>query len=90
MYEWSPRNGDELMLEEGDDVEVMERCDDGWYVGLNRRSKRFGTFPGNYVEKLWSVYHTLTLCFALNLLIDVFIFSFSSFQLFFVLLSPVR
>jgi len=63
MYEWSPRNDDELRLDEGDDVEVMERCDDGWFVGLNRRTKQFGTFPGNYVEKLWSVYNTLSTVF---------------------------
>jgi len=37
-------------------IEVMEQCDDGWYVGLNQRSTEFGTFPGNYVEKVcWSV-----------------------------------
>lgn len=28
-----PRNEDELELKEGDVVDVMEKCDDGWFVG---------------------------------------------------------
>lgn len=32
---------------------VMEFCDDGWYVGTSDRTKEFGTFPGNYVQKIW-------------------------------------
>jgi len=57
MYDYSPRNDDEMCLHEGDDVRVMERCDDGWFVGVNQRTSQFGTFPGNYVDKLWSVHH---------------------------------
>lgn len=30
-----PRNEDELELKEGDIVDVMEKCDDGWFVGMN-------------------------------------------------------
>jgi len=30
-----PRNEDELELKEGDIVDVMEKCDDGWFVGKN-------------------------------------------------------
>ncbi|XP_072113862.1 sorbin and SH3 domain-containing protein 1-like isoform X2 [Mobula birostris] len=52
MYSYNPRNEDELELKEGDIVEVMEKCDDGWFVGTSRRSKFFGTFPGNYVKRL--------------------------------------
>jgi Variant SH3 domain len=55
VYDYKPRNEDELELTEGDVVEVMERCDDGWFVGLSRRTNEFGTFPGNYVQKVWSV-----------------------------------
>jgi len=55
MYDYRPCNDDEMSLREGDKVEVMERCDDGWFVGLNRRTREFGTFPGNYVDKVWSV-----------------------------------
>ncbi|XP_043561986.1 sorbin and SH3 domain-containing protein 2 isoform X5 [Chiloscyllium plagiosum] len=52
MYNYNPRNEDELELKEGDIVDVMEKCDDGWFVGTSRRSKFFGTFPGNYVKRL--------------------------------------
>lgn len=33
MYNYLPRNEDELELKEGDIVDVMEKCDDGWFVG---------------------------------------------------------
>uniref|UniRef100_A0A3B3QQY8 Sorbin and SH3 domain containing 2a n=1 Tax=Paramormyrops kingsleyae TaxID=1676925 RepID=A0A3B3QQY8_9TELE len=52
LYNYLPRNEDELELKEGDLVDVMERCDDGWFVGTSRRTKIFGTFPGNYVKRL--------------------------------------
>uniref|UniRef100_A0A3Q1IAJ3 Osteoclast-stimulating factor 1 n=1 Tax=Anabas testudineus TaxID=64144 RepID=A0A3Q1IAJ3_ANATE len=52
LYNYIPRNEDELELREGDIVDVMEKCDDGWFVGTSRRSKLFGTFPGNYVKGL--------------------------------------
>jgi hypothetical protein len=42
-------NADELDLQENDIVEVMEKCDDGWFVGTSLRTGKFGTFPGNYV-----------------------------------------
>uniref|UniRef100_A0A3B1JV85 Osteoclast-stimulating factor 1 n=1 Tax=Astyanax mexicanus TaxID=7994 RepID=A0A3B1JV85_ASTMX len=52
VYNYVPRNEDELELRVGDIIEVMEKCDDGWFVGTSRRSKMFGTFPGNYVKPL--------------------------------------
>ncbi|XP_077574787.1 sorbin and SH3 domain-containing protein 2 isoform X4 [Stigmatopora nigra] len=51
-YHYAPRNEDELELREGDVIDVMEKCDDGWFVGTSRRSKMFGTFPGNYVRPM--------------------------------------
>ncbi|MBN3301771.1 SRBS2 protein, partial [Amia calva] len=33
LYNYAPRNEDELELKEGDIVDVMEKCDDGWFVG---------------------------------------------------------
>lgn len=33
VYNYLPRNEDELELKEGDIVDVMEKCDDGWFVG---------------------------------------------------------
>ncbi|XP_052588795.1 vinexin isoform X4 [Peromyscus californicus insignis] len=49
MYQYRPQNEDELELREGDRVDVMQQCDDGWFVGVSRRTQKFGTFPGNYV-----------------------------------------
>ncbi|XP_064203572.1 vinexin isoform X3 [Anguilla rostrata] len=49
IYNYRPQNGDELELREGDVVQVMEKCDDGWFVGTSERTQAFGTFPGNYV-----------------------------------------
>ncbi|XP_073776932.1 sorbin and SH3 domain-containing protein 1 isoform X44 [Danio rerio] len=50
LYNYVPQNDDELELQEGDLVNVMEKCDDGWFVGTSKRTKQFGTFPGNYVK----------------------------------------
>ncbi|XP_076258700.1 cbl-associated protein isoform X5 [Rhynchophorus ferrugineus] len=52
LYKYTPQNDDELELLEGDTVYVLEKCDDGWYVGSSDRTGGFGTFPGNYVEKI--------------------------------------
>ncbi|KAM8859702.1 sorbin and SH3 domain-containing protein 1 isoform 3-T4 [Spinachia spinachia] len=51
IYSYAPQNEDELELHEGDLVSVMEKCDDGWFVGTSKRTKLFGTFPGNYVKE---------------------------------------
>ena len=51
MYNYKPQNDDEVELAEGDVVYVMEKCDDGWFVGTSQRTGIFGTFPGNYVSK---------------------------------------
>ncbi|XP_056131538.1 vinexin isoform X2 [Lampris incognitus] len=34
VYNYKPQNTDELELREGDIVQVMEKCDDGWFVDL--------------------------------------------------------
>ena len=52
LFSYEPINEDELRLEEGDEVLVLEKCDDGWFVGTSARTHSFGTFPGNYVEKI--------------------------------------
>ncbi|KAM4591065.1 sorbin and SH3 domain-containing protein 1 isoform 1-T1 [Odontesthes bonariensis] len=52
LYSYVPQNDDELELREGDLVSVMEKCDDGWFVGTSKRTKQFGTFPGNYVKEV--------------------------------------
>ncbi|XP_060066917.1 uncharacterized protein LOC132547177 isoform X3 [Ylistrum balloti] len=52
LYAYKPQNDDELELWEGDQVYVMEKCDDGWFVGTSIRTGMFGTFPGNYVQRV--------------------------------------
>nr|XP_018907554.1 PREDICTED: sorbin and SH3 domain-containing protein 1 isoform X4 [Bemisia tabaci]XP_018907555.1 PREDICTED: sorbin and SH3 domain-containing protein 1 isoform X4 [Bemisia tabaci]XP_018907556.1 PREDICTED: sorbin and SH3 domain-containing protein 1 isoform X4 [Bemisia tabaci] len=52
LYNYRPQNEDELELQEGDTVYVIEKCDDGWYVGSSQRTGAFGTFPGNYVQRV--------------------------------------
>ena len=52
VFTYSPQNEDELQLNEGDIVKVVEKCDDGWFVGISERTGEFGTFPGNYVKQL--------------------------------------
>lgn len=54
MYNYLPRNEDELELKEGDIVDVMEKCDDGWFVG------KFWTHTG-VGEETSSVYQLIHL-----------------------------
>ncbi|XP_040270717.1 vinexin isoform X2 [Bufo bufo] len=49
LFNYSPKNTDELQLNSGDIVTVTQHCDDGWYVGVCWRTQKFGTFPGNFV-----------------------------------------
>ena len=58
LYTYAPQNDDELELQEGDMICVLEKCDDGWYVGTSQRTGLFGTFPGNYVERVWDLIQT--------------------------------
>ncbi|KAL4609242.1 vinexin-like isoform X1 [Arapaima gigas] len=52
VYNYAPQNGDELELQQGDLVHVLEKCEDGWFVGSSVRTGLFGTFPGNYVTQV--------------------------------------
>lgn len=56
LYDYKPVNADELELTCDDIINVVEICDDGWYVGFIEKTDKFGTFPGNYVKPLWSVF----------------------------------
>ncbi|XP_023693777.1 vinexin-like isoform X2 [Paramormyrops kingsleyae] len=49
IYDYMPQKTDELELREQDVIHVLERCEDGWFVGISQRTKVLGTFPGNYV-----------------------------------------
>lgn len=52
VYNYKATNEDEVELLVGDHVHVLEKCDDGWFVGTCQRTGAFGTFPGNYVVPL--------------------------------------
>lgn len=52
LFKYMPQNPDELEMSEGDTVMVLEKCDDGWFVGTSERTGCFGTFPGNYVQRI--------------------------------------
>jgi sorbin and SH3 domain-containing protein 1 len=51
LYSYVPQNEDELELQEGDLVSVMEKCDDGWFVGMCLRAQ-------NGFPKIWSKSHS--------------------------------
>uniref|UniRef100_U5EPL2 RING-type E3 ubiquitin transferase n=1 Tax=Corethrella appendiculata TaxID=1370023 RepID=U5EPL2_9DIPT len=48
LYPYKPQKSDELELKKGSLYYVTERCQDGWFKGINR-SQKSGVFPGNYV-----------------------------------------
>lgn len=50
LFNYSPRHADELELLKGDIICLVDVCDDGWFLGTSERTKKFGTFPGNYVR----------------------------------------
>ncbi|KAJ6652958.1 hypothetical protein lerEdw1_010268 [Lerista edwardsae] len=37
LYQYRPQNEDELELREGDQVDVMQQCDDGWFVAEQKQ-----------------------------------------------------
>ncbi|KAH7729388.1 Variant SH3 domain containing protein [Aphelenchoides avenae] len=51
IFSYKPEHPDELELVENDIVFVVEKCDDGWYIGTLLRTGQYGTFPGNFVVK---------------------------------------
>ena len=66
LYSYSAENEDELSLEEGEILNVVEKDleDSGWWRG--EIGGRVGVFPDNFVELLppeaaVSIYHTLIL-----------------------------
>lgn len=57
LYDYTPKNPDELEIHAGDIIKIIEMCDDGWYCGIMEKTNHnnanvFGTFPGNYVKIL--------------------------------------
>lgn len=54
LFKYVPQSYDELALEESDLISITEICCDGWMVGENKRTGKFGTFPGNYVQAVFN------------------------------------
>ncbi|UJR13852.1 hypothetical protein I4U23_000862 [Adineta vaga] len=57
LYDYTPQNVDELEIHVGDIINILEKCDDGWFCGImencvHGNNMKFGTFPGNYVKIL--------------------------------------
>ena len=52
LYPYQPRKPDEIELQYGDVLQVTIVCDDGWFIGTSSMTTKFGTFPGNYVERI--------------------------------------
>ncbi|XP_045105193.1 sorbin and SH3 domain-containing protein 1-like [Portunus trituberculatus] len=52
LYHYKPQKNDELELLVNDLVMVSDKCRDGWFLGTCQRTGIFGTFPGNYVQRI--------------------------------------
>eukprot|EP00054_Salpingoeca_dolichothecata_P031586 m.263960 g.263960 ORF g.263960 m.263960 type:complete len:380 (-) comp27400_c0_seq1:74-1213(-) len=50
-YDYTAANPEEeIDLAEGDVIAVEFKAENGWWVGINTRTRRTGIFPGSYVE----------------------------------------
>ncbi|KAK9461421.1 uncharacterized protein V1516DRAFT_707586 [Lipomyces oligophaga] len=55
VHAFAPRTADELLLQRGDRIVVIETDDefqDGWYMGLNLSTNASGLFPKDYTTSL--------------------------------------
>ncbi|EGD76215.1 hypothetical protein PTSG_00918 [Salpingoeca rosetta] len=50
MYPYAAENDEEIDLQEGDELLVEFKGDNGWWVGTNKRTGMLGMFPGGFVE----------------------------------------
>ena len=51
QYDYEATADDELDLEEDQEVEILKKNEDGWFLGRVVGSGKTGLFPGNYVEE---------------------------------------
>lgn len=47
LFPYKPQKADEMELRKDRIYTVTEKCQDGWFKGLD--GKKSGVFPGNYV-----------------------------------------
>jgi hypothetical protein len=50
LYEYQAQEDNELSLKEGDRLVEVEKVDEGWWFGVNEKSKISGLFPATYVQ----------------------------------------
>ena len=50
LYDFIGEESDELDMLAGQEIRVMEECDNGWWKGFNY--DRVGYFPSNFVQPL--------------------------------------
>lgn len=50
MYDYKSQRGDELDLHKGDEILVLLRENDNWWMGELCKSKKEGYFPASYVQ----------------------------------------
>ena len=51
LYDYKAQRNDELDLVKGDEILVLVKESESWWMGELVRSKRQGYFPANYVEE---------------------------------------
>ncbi|XP_036364820.1 SH3 and PX domain-containing protein 2A isoform X1 [Octopus sinensis] len=49
VYDFNKQNKDEIDINAGDSLEVIEKCEDGWWL-VNKNSEQ-GYVPGNYLKR---------------------------------------
>lgn len=51
LYDYKAQRNDELDLVKGDEIHVLVKESENWWMGELVRNKRQGYFPANYVEE---------------------------------------
>ena len=52
LYTYEAQDIDELTIQEGDIIVVSKKVENGWWDGTNERTRKSGSFPGNYVQMI--------------------------------------
>ena len=51
LYDYTAQRGDELDLKKGDQIKVLVKENESWWMGELVRNKQEGYFPANYVQE---------------------------------------
>ena len=52
LFDYDPREDDDLEVREGDNITLKLDNADGWFTGFSHRTKKIGIFPADYVKAL--------------------------------------